>query len=415
MDGQTQAGSGLLDQAFPVANPRFPAVSLDEEVLGDSGQTDTQVEDMVRDSLPHTPPSLLLRLANSVVERCCQEATPSKDLRKWTEFILQCLVQSDRPELATDLIKHILLDSPGDTSWHRIVLHAGIIKKLPPVHAKSLILDPTDGVVVPIAAELNERSPMTEDRWELAEQACEPPEVYDDGDFAPICAAVVRTVTESCKVDSLHQLCLVQRILIPLTHKSRENNTRWVRIFLRKYRASQLSSQIPESPCKPQLLHVFLTKHTAHMPAVEFANLSDLLSFAGRPSEDYKELAEKLKEHPEAYKQKDAHHWLRVTNGSQLTGSSRSTQHHGIVTRTLLTAQFSASETAVTDGLVTPLQLQDHERRVLDLLADFPLCLEAWKAQTATYEPPLDDKSSDKRRRWRQYCLPLVQHAVSLV
>lgn len=62
------------------------------------------------------------------------------------------------------------------------------------------------------------------------------------------------------------------------------------------------------------------------MPAVEFANLSDLLSFAGRPSEDYKELAAKLKEHPEAYNQKDAHHWLRVTNGSQLTGSSRSTR-----------------------------------------------------------------------------------------
>lgn len=36
MDGPTQAGSGLLDQPFPVANPRFPAVYLDEEVLGNS-------------------------------------------------------------------------------------------------------------------------------------------------------------------------------------------------------------------------------------------------------------------------------------------------------------------------------------------------------------------------------------------
>lgn len=90
------------------------------------------------------------------------------------------------------------------------MLHAVIIKKLPPGHAKSLILDPTDGVVVPIAAELNERSPTNEDGWALVEQAREPPEVYDDYDFAPICAAVVRSVTESCKVDSLRHLCLVQ-------------------------------------------------------------------------------------------------------------------------------------------------------------------------------------------------------------
>lgn len=519
VEDRAQAGSKIFGKPFPsTVAPRFPAVFLDTEVLDSKTPSDKDVEMILGRFLPTIPPSLLKALADNLVGKSLEEATPSSNLRKWASVVLRLLVLSDKPELATDMIVRIVLETPGETPWHCILLHPGILKRLPPSHARKVVLDLTNGVVqrlsqqdqdrsaiksfaeqptapgpctpskptvkvttirmlaqflkdasflgdafimdalvslfqnathihvraaivdslasllctsrsvklqehivsaletmvVPIAAELNERSPMTEERWRAAEQAGEPPEVYSDANLAPICSALVDAVKFS-KHESMRTHNLVQRILLPLIRKSRENNTRWVSIFLRNHNASDLAAQVPGSPAKPQLLELLLTKFTSHMPAVEFANLSELLIFAVDPPKQYAELATRLKEHPHAYKQHGASHWLRTTDATHFI-RPRGTQTYQQLTSVLQTSRFATPDQATLHGVITPAQLQAHERKVLGILfANFPFRPEAWKTHTASYKPPLKDKSEDKRLRWQEACSPLLWHAVSLV
>jgi len=276
--------------------------------------------------------------------------------------------------------------------------------------------------VVPVAAELNERLPMTENDWEAAEKAKEPPEVYSDVGFAPVCAALMKAVRSSVKSGSLRTYNLVNRILLPLIRRSRENNTRWLKTFLRKQDASHLAIQIPEFSSNLQLLEVLLLEFTKYMPTAEFANLNRIQLFATHPPEEYQRLAARLERQPEIHKQNDTRHWLRVTGNFQPTrskGTTNVTAKYPEIVKALQTAQFPSPKDAVAHDLITPAHLQAHERNILDLLAaDFPTSLEAWEIHTAICEPPLlpEGKSSQEtRQRWRLYCQPLVQHAVFIV
>ena len=520
LNSRSEAGVAILSQPFPITRPRFPAMFLDAQALAADRPSDSQLTRILESLLPAIAPSLLLSLASGLVDKSLAEDAPSNALRKWTSFALRLLVRSDKPELAADLVIRVILDTPGETPWHQILLTAGVLKRLPPDCAKTLVQDLTSGLIqrlddqthskptaeinevvlrtdatkivpvkvttvkllacvlreasflgdsfivdalaslfdkvthvhirativdslaavlsgsrsdvvrdsivdflettaVPVAAELNERTPMTQDDWETAEKAKEPPEVYSSVGFAPICAALIKAAKSSLKSDPMRTSNLVNRILLPLIQKSRENNTRWLKIFLLKHDAPQLADQIPGSPSKAQLLEVLLLKFTKNMPAAEFVNLSEVVTFAIRPPEEYKELQARLEGQTEYYKKNDTQHWLRITESlqpAQPKGSSN-TVYLNIV-RSLQTAQFPSPEDAVAHSLITPAHLQRHERSVLDLLAaKFPISLEAWKTHTAIYEPPSPEegKSLETRQRWREHCQPLVQHAVSIV
>jgi hypothetical protein len=371
LETRSQAGTAILGQPFPITRPRFLALFLDEEAFKSQNPTDKGLTGIFKTLLPAIPPNLLLSLASGLIEKSLAEDAPSNDPRQWTSFALRLLARSDKPEIAIDLITRVILDNPGQTPWHQILLTAGNLKRLPPDCAKKLVQDLSNGIVqrlddkshsqptgeankeapgphtantstvkvttvkllaqvlkeasflgdgfimdalatlfdkathvhiravivdslaavlvgsrsdrareaivnllestvVTVAAELNERSPMTKDDWKITEQAKEPPEVYNDAGLASICAALVKAVKPSSKSESLRAYNLVDRILLPLTRRSRENNTRWLNIFLYKYNSSHLAIQIPRPPSKPQLLEVLLLKFTKFMPAAEF-------------------------------------------------------------------------------------------------------------------------------------------------
>ena len=522
LESQSGAGIVILGRPFPVTKPRFPALALDEEAFKSQSPSDKHLTGIFKTLLSAIPSTLLLSLASGLVDQSLAEAAPSKDLRQWTNFALRLLVRSDKPEIATDLITRVILESPGQTSWHQILLTAGNLKRLPSGCAKKLVQNLSNGIVqrlddqphgqptgeaskeapgpytanistvkvttvkllaqvlkeasflggdfiantlatlfdkathvhiravvvdslaavlfdsrsdevreaivnflettvVPVAAQLNERSPMTGDDWKIAEQAKEPPEVYSDAEIAPICAALVKAVKSSSKSESMRTYNLVDRILLPLIQRSRENNTRWLKIFLQKHDASHLFTQIPASPAKPQLLEVLLLKFPKHMPTAEFANLSDALVFAICPPTACKDLTARLGKQPEAYKQNDTRHWLRITQGLHIARPKRGSKAFTMtdypeIVRSLQTAQFPSAEDAIAHDLITPTHLEFHERKIVDLLAaDFPSCLETWETHTAIYEPPLEGNPPEARRRWQKHCQPLVQHAVSVV
>jgi hypothetical protein len=520
VDGRSHAGSKILSRPFPSAGDvRFPAIFLDAELLDSKSPTDKDVEAILKRFLPVIPPTLLKNLAEHLVEKALQEDTPSNVLRKWTTLVLGLLVTSDRPDLATDMVVQVILGQPGETHWHRVLLHPGVLKRLSPEQARGLMQRLAQGIlerlphdannstvakggvqaattpgpftpssltvkvttakmlaqvlkdaaflgdnfvvntlislflkathihvraavvnglatalyssrvdstrttiiealathVVPVAAELNERSPMTEARWKLAEESCQPPQVYSEAGLAPICSALVDLV-KSAPEHLRRSQELVERILLPLITKSRDNNRRWMRIFLSKYDVSDLAPGLPKVPAKPILLQILLENFPSCMPTSEFKILSDFIAYTNHPPQKFQDLAEQLAADPQAYKRNEVQHWRDATappRPNSVYGTS-----HGIL-NVLQHGKFAPTEEAAAKGLVTPAHLQSHEHKMLErILSDYSSNLTAWDQYLDHYKPPLplqDDEHLEARLGWRQHCRPIIQHAISLV
>lgn len=518
VDGRSQAGSKILSRPFPsVDESRFPAMFLDAQLLDSKEPTEQDIAAILKRFLPVVPPTLLKDLAERLVERALHEATPSNVLRRWTTLVLGLLVMSDRPDLATDMVVQVILGNPGETHWHRVLLHPGVLKRLLPEHARDLMHRLAEGIlerlprddntsavadtgeqaavtlgpftpststvkvttakmlaqvlkdaaflgddfvvntlvslflkathvhvraavvnglatalyscrvdstrnaivealvthVVPVAAELNERSPMTEARWELAEELCQPPKVFSDAGLAPICSALVDLVRSAPK-DLRCSQKLVERILLPLIQQSRDNNKRWTSIFLRSYDASELALSLPSVPARPQLIQILLENFPSCMPTCEFQKLSDFIIYTNHPPQKFRDLAEQLETYPQAYKRNDVQHW-RSSTAPPAPNSVHGTSH-GIL-KVLQHGQFAPAEQAAAKNLITHAHLQDHEYKMLEhILNDYSTNPNAWTQYLDHYRPPLqDDDQLEPRLRWRQHCRPIIQHAISLV
>lgn len=281
-------------------------------------------------------------------------------------------------------------------------------------NVRTTIISTLESIVLPAAAELNERSPISEGQWDLAEKTSEPPTVYNEPGLAPICSALVDLISAQTE-DLRNSLQLLERIYLPLIYKSRENHDRWMHIFLRKQNALHLATDLPTCPTKPELLRTMLEEFPSQMSATELGNLSDFIIFTGHPSEKILEFTQELKGRPQTYDQNDIQHWLQFTTG--LKQDSWRENALGMK-RALLTARLASEEHAVSHGLITISQLQAHEYRVLDLLLrNYSSDMEAWDNMLDSYKPQLDKGRAYKEEevRWGEYCRPVIQHAISIV
>lgn len=268
------------------------------------------------------------------------------------------------------------------------------------------VLGALERLAVPIAAELNERDLMTEQRWRNCKSVCEPPVADDFSGSAPICSALLDVVKESERHGRLMH-SLAERILLPLIQKSRENNTRWAQIFFRKHFAFQLAAKIPHGPTEDDALRLLLERFTRHMPAAEFKNFSDLVVTHSFPSQEIMDFTSDLKNDRLLSKGKDAQHWFHIRGVWDRHGSN--------ISSLLLKAEFALSDEAAACDLVTPAHLQAHERRMFDdLLAEYSWFASEWNSLLKRYAPPVRGAQSE-RTRWLEHCKPLVQYALSKV
>lgn len=511
VDARAQAGSKILSKPFPsAASPRLPAIFLDATLLDSKRPTFEDIDSILKRFLPNIPPTLLKSLADSLVEKALQDDAPSNVLRRWTTVVLGSLVMSDKPDLATDMIVQIILGSPGETPWHRILLHPGVLKRLSAskartlmqrlaegilerlsrqaqeatvnkdsqsvattpgpysqptshvkvttakmlaqvlkdatflgedfvvdtlvslfyksthVHVRAAVVDGLSSVlyssrsdsikdkiisalesnVVPVAAELNERSPMTEAQWKMAEDTCEPPDVSSDPGLAPICTALIHLV-ETAPEELFQSHQLVEHLVLPLVRKSRDNNSRWTHIFLRKHQASHLATDLPRCPAKPKLLQVFLKSFCCGMPTSEFQSLSEFIMYTANPPREFVDFTAQLDGDAEAYKRNDVQHWR-----TSMTSLAPNT-----ISNALMSSEFATAEHTAAQSLVTPAHLQAHEHKILRRLLDnFSSNSSAWDQFLEQYKPPRqNDEQLDSRLCWREHCRPILQYAISLV
>lgn len=131
--------ASLLMRPYPsTMQPRIPALYLDGFFLE---QCKPNVEVLLQCLSPGTsdiPPQLLRQLLSSLLAESKQDTSAPVQL---TMRIAKLLTLSERPEIASDIVKHFVLDRPEDSAWHRHRHGQSYLNRLSKTHAESLLLD----------------------------------------------------------------------------------------------------------------------------------------------------------------------------------------------------------------------------------------------------------------------------------
>lgn len=499
MDSKSKANSKILSIAFPQGSNdiRFPSLFLDSEFL----ERKYALDELPLKVLGNTPPALLEQIASSLTAKLFAATDPSPDTIEWTFAVLKLLAWSDKPGLAIKHIIRIIINLPEHSSWHRVMLHQGVLKRLTAEQSRALVnqladaisentkermklqetaQDPTqakntknrfvkvttvkmlaqlmsggeyvdemfsvgvlgqlfkqsthidiraaivgsltsilswtkdanveeaaikvlENYAVPIAAEVSERSPMTEQRWAACEDKCELP---DQDSEAPIRNSLFYYLDEVSRgdADQLKARKLIQRLYLPLVRISMENKSRWMKIFLCANNASDLMHYLPKAFGSDFLLKRFLQSYPAHMPADLFRHLHELLLFLMNPPEAVQNFTERLMRANPSPSYRDC--W------------EVSTFFHPIFTSCIepcRNGSFATPEDAASNGLIVPAQLQTLACEMMDtLLARYDKLSAHWTGFLAAYKPPVR-QGTNVRQNWQRYCRPVVQYTIKKI
>jgi hypothetical protein len=502
VDALSQADSKILSKKFP--GGRFPAVFLDSDFVENQRSFDTFPPELLND----TPPALLEQLTAALIAKLSTSSNPPPALVKWAFTTLKLLARSDDPSLVIPHIVHVVVNLPDHSSWHRVMLHPGILRRLSTQQSKTLVstlaeaineksrqrkeanaaaqskttgsddtekpspaayvkvttvkllaqlmrnaefigegssvdvlvrmfteathidiraaivdsllsilestTDPSieedimttlETKVVPFAAEMSESSPMTEQRWAECEEKREPPAV--EVQKAARGALLDFVERSKWKRDEVKTGELVRRLLLPLIEISTANGKRWLKIVLRANNAMDLYPVVPQAFSSYDLLKDLLEKYPAHMPAAYYDEFHALLIFFATASKEYQDLYGYI--HTMDPSPVGQASYIRLLHND-------SPQTHDPNTAEILkTAIFATSEDAASYNLLTPAQLQAHEREMIDIrLARFDQDPEHWKVLVNCYDPPLRMNES-KQLAWYKYCRPLVEYVVERI
>ena len=512
VDALSQADSKVLSETFPREGRRFPAVFLDSDFVDSQRSFDAFPSELLND----TPPALLEQLTAALLAKLSTSSKPPPALVKWTFTTLKLLAFSDDPGLSIHHIVYVVVNMPEHSSWHRVMLHPGVLKRLSAQQSKTLVATLAEAIneksrqrkeattaekpkaaesksdekpaptayvkvttvkllaqlmrnaefigegftveilvkmfteathvdiraaivdsllsiaeststpsiereimtmlethVVSFAAELSERSPMTEQSWAECEEKCEPPEIETQ---QPTRDALLAFVERSkWKKDELKTRELVWRLLLPLTRKAAANGQRWLKIALRAHDAQDLyaddamhvHSSTPHAFGAYELYKHLLEKHPAHMPAVYYDDLHELLVFFARASDEYQGLRECFDTMTPPPVGHDS--WF------QLSVSDSPNNYDPNTAELLKTSIFATTEDAASNDLLTPSQLQTHDREMVDIrLAKFDQDPKRWASLVDRYDPPLR-KREDQQVAWYKYCRPQVEYMVERI
>jgi len=142
VDSLSQADSKILSASFPGNDARLPAAYLDSEFVDQQRSFDN----VPRRLLASTPPTLLEQLTAALIPKLSGPKTPPPATIRWAFKTLKLLAWSDKPELAIRHIVHVVVNLPEHSSWHRVLLHPGILKRLSKEQSKELLVGLADAV-----------------------------------------------------------------------------------------------------------------------------------------------------------------------------------------------------------------------------------------------------------------------------
>ncbi len=124
--------------------------------------------------------------------------------------------------------------------------------------------------VIPTLGSLNERQPMQEVDWTEAENTGKFPEVYDGGGrlqaFPPMLNVILSAIASHGISSDTLRTGLIQRIVLPVIEKSKEQSARWVKMFTLKHMPAGQSINVPSLPVRPGILVYLIEKCPTEVP-----------------------------------------------------------------------------------------------------------------------------------------------------
>ncbi|KAI0477865.1 hypothetical protein GGR56DRAFT_639114 [Xylariaceae sp. FL0804] len=532
----------LLMQPFPSKDPRFPALFLDQDFLERESARSSSVDSALV-ALGHlsaaVPIQLLEALARSLLgrlERDDKDQTPEA-----TVMIIRRLARGDRPVVACEFIRHMLLSRQDDSSWHRHLVNRGFLNRLPARAAKEFLqdlssaiqekleqqeqrlqesrsdqshsadpiagsaetvqtaaearddgVDGVDGVVggsptpavkvttvkiipqllrhtsyldqaasvqilvellkrashhdirvaivqsllyiisdtseetlrsdiidvihknvVPIAAALNERRPLSEAGWVEAEQGSGLPEIYEDAgpdELPPIMQLLIEAGPRiSKKVSGPKEKAKnnwVQRIVVPLLDASASNHRRWHSLFLSRNNFSLRAEDLTSVPLRPHILADLLHDYPQCFDSSTLQTIKRHVEIVINPTQSLEAVNNAVARSPDLAQSRAGQHWLSVWSKANVTAASLGVEK---VTDLLLNPQVGASsEENPSGGCLTVPEIHRFTFDILDTL------LEQELGQCEDFLLKVSQTTSvvttrERHELWRRNYLPLLE------
>lgn len=132
--------SSLLIAPFPSSmEARFPALYLEEEFLERASKTSHWAYAALHKFKRDIPITLLKRLASSMFQEGKVNIDAQARHHRRDFVILKLLSESDDPSVVCSFIQDTL-KTPEGSSWHRLLLSAGLLRSLPPCTVQDVLL-----------------------------------------------------------------------------------------------------------------------------------------------------------------------------------------------------------------------------------------------------------------------------------
>lgn len=133
--------SSLLIAPFPSSmEARFPALYLEEEFLERASKTSHWAYAALHKFKRDIPITLLKRLASSMFQEGKVNIDAQARHHRRDFVILKLLSESDDPSVVCSFIQDTL-KTPEGSSWHRLLLSAGLLRSLPPCTVQDVLLE----------------------------------------------------------------------------------------------------------------------------------------------------------------------------------------------------------------------------------------------------------------------------------
>jgi len=142
VDTLSQADSKVLSATFPQGDTRFPAAYMDSDFVDQH----RSFKNIPLRLLADTPPALIEQLTAALIPKLSGPNKPTVGTVMRAFETLKLLAWSDKPGLAIRHIVHVVVNLPKHSSWHRILLHPGILKRLSKEQSKDLLTGLADAI-----------------------------------------------------------------------------------------------------------------------------------------------------------------------------------------------------------------------------------------------------------------------------
>ncbi|KAF5003693.1 hypothetical protein FDECE_9778 [Fusarium decemcellulare] len=274
-----------------------------------------------------------------------------------------------------------------------------------PPDIRKRILDALETHIIPVAARLNERRPLTEADWETAaEEGAELPSVSNDASLLDMLVEQAR----NAKLKPEDKARLAQ-LIMSVPEQSAVNNGRWMKLFLAKNDFNlDAGEELPPNPVNLQTLASLFRNLMAYMPFSVFNMLHSIVLTNLQPTPGIVRINQAVRGDRNLINSAAGKHWLSQFGNSDLD------------TRKLGVDHATNALQAPTDEIKS--QLPEREGITVDMLQSFVLqfaerLIDKGSTSQLTY---LVQEALPARRFWGQRewdswylnCRPIVKDII---